>query len=114
MKKFLDENFLLGTDAARQLYHEYAKEMPVIDYHCHLSSREIAADHRFDNLTQAWLYGDHYKWRAMRTNGVEEGYCTGEKLTGKNSKVGGDGALYVAKPLVSLDASGIAAVFRDR
>jgi glucuronate isomerase len=79
MKKFLDENFLLGTDAARQLYHEYAKEMPVIDYHCHLPAREIAADHRFDNLTQAWLYGDHYKWRAMRTNGVEEGYCTGEK-----------------------------------
>ncbi len=79
MKKFLDENFLLGTDAARQLYHEYAKEMPVIDYHCHLSPQEIAADHRFANLTQAWLYGDHYKWRAMRTNGVEEGYCTGEK-----------------------------------
>jgi glucuronate isomerase len=79
MKKFLDENFLLGTDAARQLYHEYAKEMPIIDYHCHLPPREIAADHRFANLTQAWLYGDHYKWRAMRTNGVEEGYCTGEK-----------------------------------
>jgi glucuronate isomerase len=79
MKKFLDENFLLGTDAARQLYHEYAKEMPVIDYHCHLPPREIATDHRFASLTQAWLYGDHYKWRAMRTNGVEEGYCTGEK-----------------------------------
>src|SRR5580693_3892697 len=79
MKKFLDENFLLGTEAAQQLYHEYAKEMPVIDYHCHLSPEQIAADHRFDNLTQAWLYGDHYKWRAMRTNGVEEGYCAGDK-----------------------------------
>ncbi|HXD77767.1 MAG TPA: glucuronate isomerase [Puia sp.] len=79
MKKFLDEDFLLGSDAARQLYHDYAKEMPVIDYHCHLPPQLIAADHRFDNLTQAWLYGDHYKWRAMRTNGVEEGYCTGEK-----------------------------------
>jgi glucuronate isomerase len=79
MKQFLDENFLLVTDAARQLYHEYAKEMPVIDYHCHLPSQQIAADHRFANLSQAWLTGDHYKWRAMRTNGVEEGYCTGEK-----------------------------------
>lgn len=79
MKKFLDENFLLGTEAARRLYHEYAKVMPVIDYHCHLSPQEIAADHRFANLTQAWLDGDHYKWRAMRANGVEEGYCTGEK-----------------------------------
>jgi glucuronate isomerase len=79
MKKFLDENFLLGSEAAQRLYHEYAKEMPVIDYHCHLSPREIAADHRFANLTQAWLSGDHYKWRAMRSNGVEEGYCTGEK-----------------------------------
>jgi glucuronate isomerase len=79
MKKFLDENFLLGTDAARQLYHEYAKGMPVIDYHCHLPTQQIAADHRFANLSQAWLTGDHYKWRAMRTNGVEEGYCTGEK-----------------------------------
>ena len=79
MKKFLDEDFLLGTDAARQLYHDYAKEMPVIDYHCHLPAQHIAADHRFANLSQAWLTGDHYKWRAMRTNGVEEGYCTGEK-----------------------------------
>jgi len=79
MKKFLDENFLLGTEAAQKLYHEYAKEMPVIDYHCHLPPQLIAADHRFENLTQAWLYGDHYKWRAMRTNGVEEGFITGDK-----------------------------------
>ncbi|HVW61835.1 MAG TPA: glucuronate isomerase, partial [Puia sp.] len=69
MKNFLDENFLLHTKAAQQLYHDYAKEMPIIDYHCHLSPQQIAADHQFGNLTQVWLYGDHYKWRAMRTNG---------------------------------------------
>ena len=77
MKHFLDENFLLNTKAAQQLYHDYAKEMPIIDYHCHLPPQQIAADHQFENITQAWLYGDHYKWRAMRTNGVDEGYCTG-------------------------------------
>ena len=79
MKNFLDENFLLHSEAARRLYHEYAKEMPVIDYHCHLPPQQIAADHQFDNLTQAWLYGDHYKWRAMRTNGVDESYITGDR-----------------------------------
>ena len=79
MKNFLDENFLLNSKAAQQLYHEYAKEMPVIDYHCHLPPQQIAADHQFENLTQAWLYGDHYKWRAMRTNGIDESYCTGER-----------------------------------
>ncbi len=79
MKNFLDENFLLKNRTARQLYHEYAKEMPVIDYHCHLSPAQIANDHKFGNITQAWLYGDHYKWRAMRTNGVDESYCTGDK-----------------------------------
>ncbi len=79
MKNFLDENFLLHSEAARRLYHEYAKEMPVIDYHCHLPPQQIAADHQFENLTQAWLYGDHYKWRAMRTNGVDESYITGDR-----------------------------------
>jgi glucuronate isomerase len=77
MKKFLDENFLLNTKTAQQLYHEYAKEMPIIDYHCHLPPDQIAEDRQFDNLTQIWLYGDHYKWRAMRTNGINERYCTG-------------------------------------
>ena len=80
MKKFLDENFLLNTKTAQQLYHEYAKEMPIIDYHCHLPPDQIADDKQFDNLTQIWLYGDHYKWRAMRTNGVDERYCTGDAL----------------------------------
>lgn len=79
MKNFLDEDFLLNTKAAQHLYHEYAKEMPVIDYHCHLPPQQIASDHQFENLTQAWLYGDHYKWRAMRTNGVDESYCTGNR-----------------------------------
>ena len=74
---FLDENFLLQTKAAQTLYHEHAKGMPIIDYHCHLSPEAIASDRKFDNLTQIWLEGDHYKWRAMRTNGVPEQYCTG-------------------------------------
>ncbi|UYQ94883.1 glucuronate isomerase [Chitinophaga horti] len=78
-KKFLDEHFLLNTTTAQRLYHEFAKEMPIIDYHCHLPPAQIAADASFENLTQAWLYGDHYKWRAMRTNGIHESYCTGDK-----------------------------------
>jgi glucuronate isomerase len=77
MKKFLDENFLLQTETSKRLYHDFAKQMPVIDYHCHLPQGQIAADHQFANITQAWLYGDHYKWRAMRTNGVDEKYITG-------------------------------------
>jgi glucuronate isomerase len=77
MKKFLDENFLLGSKTAETLYHEHAKEMPIIDYHCHLPPDEIAADKQFENLTQIWLKGDHYKWRAMRANGVPEEYITG-------------------------------------
>ncbi|TDH27783.1 glucuronate isomerase [Segetibacter sp. 3557_3] len=79
MKRFLDENFLLKTRTAQKLYHDYAKEMPIIDYHCHLPPAQIAADQQFENLTQVWLYGDHYKWRAMRANGVDESYCTGDK-----------------------------------
>ncbi len=79
MKQFLDENFLLKTKTAQRLYHDYAKSMPIIDYHCHLPPQQIAEDTQFKNLTQIWLYGDHYKWRAMRTNGVDESYCTGNK-----------------------------------
>ena len=77
MKPFLDQHFLLHTPTAQRLYHEFAAVMPIIDYHNHLPPQQIAEDHRFDNLTQAWLYGDHYKWRAMRTQGVAESYCTG-------------------------------------
>ncbi len=77
MTEFITEDFLLQTKTARILYHEYAAKMPIYDYHCHLPAELIAADHRFDNLTQAWLYGDHYKWRAMRANGIAEEYITG-------------------------------------
>ena len=76
-KQFLTEDFLLQTETARNLYHEHAEKMPVYDYHSHLPAYQIASDHCFENLTQAWLYGDHYKWRAMRTNGIEEKYITG-------------------------------------
>ncbi len=77
MKPFLDENFLLQTKTAEMLYHEHAKKMPIIDYHNHLIPEMIATNKKFDNITQPWLYGDHYKWRAMRTNGVDEKFCTG-------------------------------------
>ena len=79
MRKFLDDNFLLENSTAEYLYHEFAKQMPVIDYHNHLPPDQIANDINFGNITQAWLYGDHYKWRAMRANGVDESYCTGNK-----------------------------------
>ena len=78
-KLFMGEDFLLQTKTAELLYNEYAKQMPIIDDHCHLSPQQIAEDIKFENLTQAWLYGDHYKWRAMRTSGVDESYCTGNK-----------------------------------
>ncbi|WP_206077570.1 glucuronate isomerase [Pontibacter sp. SGAir0037] len=74
---FIDENFLLQTKTAQRLYHEHAKNMPIIDYHCHLSPEDIANNRQFKNLTEIWLEGDHYKWRAMRTNGIAEKYCTG-------------------------------------
>ena len=79
MKSFLDENFLLQTEPAKKLFHDFAKDMPIIDYHCHLPVQQIADDINFENLTQVWLYGDHYKWRAMRTNGIDESYITGNK-----------------------------------
>jgi glucuronate isomerase len=79
MMKFPDADFLLPTETARKLYHEYAANLPIIDYHCHLSPQQIAENHRFENLTEIWLKGDHYKWRAMRMNGVHESFITGEK-----------------------------------
>jgi len=77
MKKFMDENFLLNNETAINLYHDFAKEMPIIDYHCHLSSKEIAENKRYRNITEIWLGGDHYKWKAMRSNGIDEEYITG-------------------------------------
>jgi len=79
MKEFLGEDFLLETKTAQTLYHDYAAQMPIIDYHCHLSPKDIAEDRIFNNITEAWLEGDHYKWRAMRTNGVDESFVTGNK-----------------------------------
>ncbi|MFP4301300.1 MAG: glucuronate isomerase [Spirochaetaceae bacterium] len=78
MKPFMDDNFLLLSRTAERLYHEHAATMPIFDYHCHLSPRMIAEDHRFSDIGEAWLAGDHYKWRAMRTNGVPEAYVTGD------------------------------------
>ncbi len=77
-KEFLDDDFLLQSEPARRLYHEYAKDMPIFDYHCHLPVREIALNRQFENLTRIWLSGDHYKWRAMRTFGIDERYITGD------------------------------------
>jgi glucuronate isomerase len=79
MKPFLDDHFLLNSKTAERLYHEFAQSMPIIDYHNHLSPALIAADHQFENLTQAWLNGDHYKWRAMRANSVDESLITGKR-----------------------------------
>ena len=78
MKQFNDDNFVLETQVAQDLYHNHAAKMPIIDYHCHLIPEMVATDHRFKSITELWLGGDHYKWRAMRTNGVDEKYCTGK------------------------------------
>ncbi|MBN1787969.1 MAG: glucuronate isomerase [Sedimentisphaerales bacterium] len=76
--EFINDDFLLQTKTAKDLYHNHAEKMPIYDYHCHLPVQQVADDTRFENMTQIWLYGDHYKWRAMRTNGVDERYCTGD------------------------------------
>ncbi|MFN8095018.1 MAG: glucuronate isomerase [Vicinamibacteria bacterium] len=78
MKPFIHDDFLLETETARELYHGTAKELPIVDYHCHLSPDLMAADHRFRSITEVWLEGDHYKWRAMRANGVAERFCSGD------------------------------------
>lgn len=74
---FIHENFMFQNETAIHLYHDYAKQLPIIDYHCHLPPEEIAKDHKFDEMTELWLAGDHYKWRAMRANGVSEELITG-------------------------------------
>lgn len=78
MKQFMDEDFLLNNDVAKKLYHEYAEKLPIIDYHCHIDPKEIAENKKFENMTQLWLGGDHYKWRFMRFCGVDEYYITGD------------------------------------
>ena len=88
MKEFMDKDFLLETETARHLFHDYAEHMPLVDYHCHINPKEIYEDRRFDNLVEVWLggkqpeggyFGDHYKWRVMRSNGVSEDYITGDR-----------------------------------
>lgn len=81
MKHFIHEDFLLETDVAKELYHQHAAPQPIIDYHCHLDPAYIANDHQFDNLGELWLESDHYKWRAMRANGINERYCTGKETS---------------------------------
>ena len=78
MKQFMDQDFLLKTEAAKKLYHDHAAKMPIIDYHCHINPMEIYEDKRYDTITEVWLGGDHYKWRAMRSCGVPEKYITGD------------------------------------
>ena len=78
-KPFMNQDFLLSNDTARTLYHEHAARMPIIDYHCHIDPQQIYEDARLANLTEAWLSGDHYKWRAMRSCGIEEKYITGKE-----------------------------------
>jgi len=79
MDNFITDDFLLQTESAKRLFHDHAEKLPIIDYHCHLSPQDIANDRQFNSITEAWLEGDHYKWRAMRTNGIDESFITGKK-----------------------------------
>ena len=79
MSGFMTEDFLLYNETARRLYHEYSENLPIIDYHCHVSPKEIYEDKKFENITELWLGGDHYKWRLMRSEGISEDYITGDK-----------------------------------
>ena len=99
MKAFMDKDFLLSSETSQKLFHEYAENMPIVDYHCHINPQEIAEDRKFENITQVWLGGDHYKWRQMRSNGVDEYYTTG-------------GASDREKPSVSLESFRVAEIFR--
>ncbi|MBR6682162.1 MAG: glucuronate isomerase, partial [Clostridia bacterium] len=78
MAQFLKDDFLLNTEVAKELYFGHAKDRPIVDYHCHVNPKEIYEDKRFENITELWLSGDHYKWRLVRSNGVDEYYITGD------------------------------------
>ena len=80
-KSFINPDFILSNDTAKHLYHDLAENMPIIDYHCHLIPQMVAENKRFESIGQIWLMGDHYKWRAMRSNGVDERFCTGKDTT---------------------------------
>ena len=88
MKAFMDKDFLLETETAKKLYHDFAAQVPTIDYHCHINPKEIAENRKFDNITQVWLGGDHYKWRFMRSCGIEENISQVMLQTTKNSANG--------------------------
>ena len=77
MREFMGKDFLLSNETAKHLYHDYAAKMPIIDYHCHISQKEIYEDRQFNTITEVWLGGDHYKWRQMRANGIDEKYKIG-------------------------------------
>ena len=78
MQSFMNEDFLLKTETAKHLFHDYAENLPIYDYHCHISPKEIWENKTYENITQVWLYGDHYKWRIMRAVGIDEKYITGD------------------------------------
>ena len=109
MTTFMDKDFLLNTETARKLYHDYAASCPIIDYHCHISPKEIWEDQRFENITKVWLGGDHYKWRLMRCAGVDEYYITGGASDYEKFCKCRQGNRQSAVPL---DASGTAALLR--
>ena len=112
MNKFLNQDFLLYTSTAQKLYHNYAEQMPILDYHCHINPKEIAENIKFDNITQVWLGGDHYKWRLMRSNGVDEYYITGGASDWeKFEKMGRNIRTCNWKPIVSLEPFRTAAIF---
>ena len=107
MKQFMDKDFLLSTDMAKTLYHDYAAQVPVLDYHCHINPQEIAENRKFENITQVWLGGDHYKWRQMRSNGVEEKYHRRCQRQREIPEMGRDHAKTDRQSLISLEPSGI-------
>ena len=87
MKKFMDKDFMLHNDTAKKLYHDFAADMPIFDYHCHLSPQEMYEDKPFESITQIFLDGDHYKWRYMRSMGIDEKYMTGHRTGDRKSVV---------------------------
>ena len=115
MKPFIDEDFLLHSGAARDLYLGFARGEPIYDYHCHVPPEQIALNHRFADLSEIWLGGDHYKWRAMRANGVDERFCTGDAAAAREvRRLGRDGPAHAVQPALPLVAPRAAAVLRDR
>ena len=107
MSVFPSDDFLLETKTARDLYHNVARDLPIIDYHCHLSPELMAADHRFRSITEIWLEGDHYKWRAMRAIGVPERLITGDAADWEKFEAwAADGSAHARQSALPLDGHG--------